>query len=52
MNEHDILVSILEHTRQRYERYYQFEQISSEQYDAVCKMIDDIIEEVVHEYGR
>ena len=52
MNEHDILLSILEHTKKRYEMYYQFEQISDEQYTVVCEMIDDIIEEVIHEYGK
>lgn len=52
MKEHDILLSILESTRKRYDKYYQFEKISSEQYDVVCKLIDEIVEEVISEYGR
>ena len=52
MIEHETLLEILESTRRRYERYYQFEKISDEAYNAVIDVIDDIFEEVLSEYGR
>ena len=52
MSEHETLLEILESTRRRYERYYQFEKISDETYSVVVDVIDDILEEVLSEYGR
>lgn len=52
MSEHESLLEILESTKRRYERYYQFEKISDEVYSAVIDVIDDILEEVLSEYGR
>lgn len=52
MSEHETLLEILESTKRRYERYYQFEKISYEAYNAVIDVIDDILEEVLSEYGR
>lgn len=52
MSEHETLLEILESTRRRYERYYQFEKISDETYSVVIDVIDDILEEVLSEYGR
>ena len=52
MSEHETLLEILESTKRRYERYYQFEKISDEVYNAVIDVIDDIFEEVLSEYGR
>ena len=52
MSEHEALLEILESTRRRYERYYQFEKISDEAYDAAIDVIDDILEEVLSVYGR
>ena len=52
MSEHEVLLEILESTRRRYERYYQFGKVSDEVYDAVRDVIDDIEEVVLSEYGR
>lgn len=52
MSEHETLLEILESTKRRYERYYQFEKISDETYSVVIDVIDDILEEVLSEYGR
>ena len=52
MSEHEMLLEILESTKRRYERYYQFEKISDEAYSAVIDVIDDILEEVLSVYGR
>lgn len=52
MSEHEVLLEILESTRRRYERYYQFEKISDETYGVVIDVIDDIEEGVLSEYGR